>query len=287
MKTLLNQSGTLLPSKRILVPVDFSELSTNALEYALHLAKKTNAELHLIHAYDFEIFMYDSVQISQTENDLEKEILQQLEKLKQTIHLTNPGLKIVYKAIIGVPVDEINAYTQKEKIDLIVIGTQGAGYIQERMLGSTASLLIRNAKAPVIIIDKTVKFKDPKQIVLAADFQKTDHTKVLNPLKDFAKLYDSHICILNIYPHIQLIPSLEEIPEGFRLDYSLKDVKHTFFSLESDQIIERINDFVEHHKIEMIAMIARKHSFFSRIFREPLTKEMSFHSHVPLLVLHD
>lgn len=287
MNTATPEFDTLLPFRKILVPVDFSDLSNNALEYALQLAKNSNSELHLLHAYDLQIFMYDPVQVSPMETDVEKEVLQHLEKIRETILTGNPGFKVIYHAALGVPVDEINAYTKKEKIDLIVIGTQGAGYIQERFFGSTASLLIRSAKAPVMVIDKKVTFNVPKQIVLAADFQKTDHKKVLEPLKDLAKLYESHICVLNIFPHIQLIPSLEEIPEGFRLDYALKDVQHTFYSLESDHIAASINDFVEHYKINLIAMIARNHSFLSRVFREPLTTKMAFHTQVPLLVLQD
>lgn len=287
MRTLAKEHETITPFNKILVPVDFSEISNNALEYALQLAKKTNAEIHLLHAYDLLLFTYDPVQLNPAEYDLEEEILYELEKLKKTILLENPQFKVVHHATLGVPVDEINAYSQKEKIDLIVIGIQGAGYVQERILGSTTSLLIRSAKKPVMVIDKEVTFKVPKQIVLAADFQKTDTKNVLTPLRELAELYESHICILNIYPHIQLIPSLEEIPEGFRLDYYLKDIEHTFYSLESNQIVPSINQFITDYEIDMVAMIARKHSFFSRLFREPLTKEMSFHSRVPLLVLHD
>ncbi|WP_430402766.1 universal stress protein [Fluviicola sp.] len=287
MKTLAKEPEATAPFKKMLIPVDFSEISNNALEYAIQLAKKTNSALHLLHAYDLQVFMYDPTQVSPAEYDREKEILHELEKLKKAILLKNPGLTVVHHATLGVPVDEINAYSKKERIDLIVIGTQGAGYIQERILGSTTSLLIRSAKTPVIVIDKEVKFKNPKQIVLAADFQKTDHKKVLEPLKDLAKLYNSHICVLNVYPHVQLLPSLEEIPEGFRLDYYLKGIEHTFFSLESNQIVQSINQFITDHDIDMVAMIARKHSFFSRLFREPLTTKMSFHSRVPLLVLHD
>lgn len=287
MSTLAQKTETIGSFNKILVPVDFSDVSNNALEYALELVKQNNSELHLLHAYDSQIFMYDPIQLSPEESDGEKEITDHLEKLRKKILLKNPAFKVVYYATLGVPVDEINAYSQKEKIDLIVIGTQGAGYIQERMLGSTASLLIRSAKTPVMVIDKNVTFKTPKQIVLAADFLKTDHKKVLEPLKDLASLYGSHICILNVYPHVQLIPSVEEIPEGFRLDYYLKDIEHTFFSLESNQIVPSINQFISDHEIDLIAMIARKHSFFSRIFREPVTTEMSFHSRVPLLVLHD
>jgi nucleotide-binding universal stress UspA family protein len=287
MNNSIKKPETISSFNKILVPVDFSDLSNNALEYALQLVKKTHAEIHLLHVYDLQIFIYNPVQVSPFENDLEKEVLEQLEKQKKTILLKHPTLKVIYHATLGVPVDEINTYSQKEKMDLIVMGTQGAGYIQERVLGSTTSLLIRSAKTPVMVIDKAVRFKKPKQIVLAADFQKTDTKNVLKPLKDLAGLYESHICVLNIYPHVQLIPSLEEIPEGFRLDYYLKGIEHTFYSLESNQIVPSINQFIMDYEIDLIAMIARKHSFFSRIFRESITHEMSFHSRVPLLVLHN
>ncbi|MDF3027236.1 MAG: UspA protein [Fluviicola sp.] len=273
--------------KKILVPTDFSILSDNALDYAVQLAKKTGAELLLFHVYFVPASMYDPLLIIPSEQELEKETKSSLEKLKEKILKTNPDAKISYHTVAGAAYEEIICYAEKEKVDFIVIGNQGAGYLEERVLGSTASLLIRESKIPVMVIRKEVKFKEPKNFVLAVDFVETDNKTVLKPLKQLARLFKSHVQALNIYTESKVIPTFGEIAEGFRLIHSLKFIHHTFFYRENKDVVAGINDFVAKHDIDMVVMITREHSAISRLFREPHTKAMAFRTKVPLLTLHE
>lgn len=273
--------------KKILVPTDFSVLSENALDYAVQLAKKTEAELLLFHVCFIPVPMYDPLVILPSEQQIEKEALASLEKLNKRISKSNPDLKVSYSTLSGTADEEIRKYAEKEKVDFIVIGNQGAGYFEERVLGSTASLLIRKSKTPVLVIDKEVKFKEPKNIVLAVDFAETDNTTVLKPLKQLATFFKSHVQVLNVFPQSQAIPTLGEIAESFKLIHSLKFIHHTFFYRENTDVVAGINDFVAKHDIDMVVMIARNHSAIKRLFHEPHTKAMAFHSEVPLLTLHE
>lgn len=272
--------------KKILVPTDFSKLSDNALNYAVQLAKLTGAELLLLHAYLTPLFAEDSALIS-TRQYLQEEAEDNLEKLKESIEETNPDLKISYAAIDGIPVDVITFYAKKQHIDLIVIGAQGTGNLQEKIVGSTASTLIRKTKTPVMVIDKQVRFRIPEKIVLAVDFAETDNQVVLNPLKELATKFKSHICILNILTEAQAIPTFGEITESYKIEKSLKYTYHTFFEIEHPDVIIGINDFVKKHQIDLVTIISRKHSLVGRIFREPISKAMTFHSLAPLLILHE
>nr|WP_294860629.1 universal stress protein [uncultured Fluviicola sp.] len=273
--------------KKILVPTDFSILSDNALNYAVQLAKKTEAELFLFHGYLIPSPMYDPLISVPTERELQKEVMSSLKKLQQLIKTTDPDLKVSYGTSPGIPYDEINECAQKENADLIVVGAQGSGYLEEKVIGSTASQLIRKSKIPVLVIDKEVLFKEPKNIVLAVDFRETDNKNVLKPLKQLATLFKSHVQVLNVFPESEAIPTLGEIAESFRLIHSLKFIHHTFFYRENKDVIAGINDFVEKHDIDMVVMITRNHSIISRLFRESHTKAMAFHSKVPLLTLHE
>jgi nucleotide-binding universal stress UspA family protein len=272
--------------KKILVPTDFSKLSANALDYAVQLAKKTEAEVLLFHVYTIPVFTEDPTLIS-TEQYLEEDALDNLEKLKESIEKSNPELQISYAAKAGFPVEQITDYATKQHVDMIVVGSQGVGYIQERVLGSTASSLIRKVRIPLMIIDKQVRFKEPKKIVLGVDFAETDDQMVLAPLKKIAATYQSHICILNIFTEANVIPTFGEIAESFNLEKALKHTHHTFFEVEHPDVVLGINNFVKKHNIDLVAIISRTHSLIGRVFREPLTKAMTFHSLVPLLILHE
>lgn len=272
--------------RKILVPTDFSELSDNALDYAVQLARRMEAELLLLHTYLIPLFPEDSAIIT-TEEYLREEALYKLEKLKRAIAGSAPGLQVSYDAHIGITTDIIPLYAREKHADLIVVGAQGAGYLRERILGSIASNLIRKVQIPLMVIDKHVVFKEPRKIVLAVDFAETDNQVVLKPLKQLAAKFQSHICILNIFSETTVVPSFGEISESFRLENTLKHTHHTFFEVEHPDIVIGINDFVKKHTVDMVAIISRKHSLISRIFREPLSSVMTFHSRVPLLVLQE
>lgn len=272
--------------KKILVPTDFSELAENALKYAVHLAKRMNAELLLLHVYSIPVFTENPVLISDNQY-LEEEALRGLERLKQTVDGLNSDLKVSFAAKVGFAADIIAVHAKDHHVDLIVMGTQGVGYLRERMMGSTASELIRKVKLPVMVIDKHVHFREPKNIVLAVDYKETDDKSVLKPLRNIAEQFHSHVCVLNVYSEANSIPTYDEIDENFRLDKALKNITHTFFEVNNPDAMQAINDFVKKHNIDMITVISRKHYLIERIFREPFTQKMAFHSEVPFLALHE
>lgn len=273
--------------KKILVPIDFSDTAMNALDYSVELAKHFEAELLIYHCFYVPDLAYDSILYMENGDANEKESMQSLEGLRTSILSENPELKIRTFCSSGQTVDQINKYAKEKGADYIVIGTHGAGYLEERIIGSTTSSLIKNAVTPVLVIDRNVKFKPLENIVLASDFIKTNNYKVLKPLKELVNHFKSHLCVLNVYQEESIVPTIGEIVASFELDKSLKHTKHTFFYANNNEIVDGINVFVKERQMDMVAMIARKHSFIERIFREPYTKAMVFHSQVPFLVLHE
>ncbi len=272
--------------KKILVPTDFSKQSGNALNYAIELAKHLDAEIELIHVYAIPVFTADSP-IVPVEELLKEDVLQNLEELKSLVERTNPELKITCEALTGDAAAAIGTYADTHKVDLIVAGSQGIGYIQERILGSTVSTLIRKTRTPVMVIGKDIRFKLPEKVVLAVDLAETDDQVVLKPLKQLARKFKSHICILNIFSEAEAMTTFGQMAESFRLEKALKQTHHTFFEIQHPDVVQGINQFVTKQGIDMVAIVSRKHSLIGRIFREPITNIMTFHSQVPLLILHE
>jgi nucleotide-binding universal stress UspA family protein len=272
--------------QKILVPVDFSKCAENALNYAVELAKIAKAELILIHAFYVPVIEYNAAFTLDIANDLEKESLQSLEKLKQDILKMHSHLNVSYYCVQGIPVDVINLYASQAAADLIVIGAQGAGYIEERIFGNTATALIRKAATPLLVVNKQMIFRVPERIVLAVDYAETKNDKVLKPFKRLVALFNAHVFVLKVISDSH-VPVSSEIQESLHLDHALKYVPHTFNKTQYHEVIDGINAFVTQHDIHLVVMIARRHSIISRIFKESLTKAMTFHSEVPLLVLHE
>jgi len=273
--------------KTILVPTDFSDVSKNAVDYAVELAKSVKAKLVLLHVYHIPSVNYDAAVYIPSLDEIEKGCLKALETISDSIKEKYPLVIIDYKCACGFAVEEINQIAKDEKADLIVMGMQGAGVLTEKLMGSTTTALIRKTKHPVLVIDKKIKFKPIQKIVLATDYHKLENKEVLNPLKEFAKTFNAQLYLLNVVKEDVLVPTIDEAVEGINLEKSFEGLKHNFHSIKNDDVVLGINDFVNENNIDIVTMIPRSHNFIWNLFNEPTSKKMAFHSNIPILTLHE
>lgn len=273
--------------KIILAPTDFSENAKNAINYATELAKLTKAKLILFHAFHIPTVPADALVIMPLD-DIQKDAIKALNKIKKSILLKNGNeLNIVCTAKLGFAVDEINETVKKENVDLVVMGVRGAGYLSEKLIGSVTTTLIRKATCPVLAINAEVKFKTIKKIVLACDYHKIDNESILDPIKEFASLFKSHLYILNVSSEGELVSPTNKTVSGTQLIHSLKDLNPSFEFVENEDIVEGINEFANDHNADLIVMIPRKHTLLENIFKERNTKRIAFHTHIPILAIHE
>ncbi len=273
--------------KTILVPTDFSNISKNAINYAVELAKLTKSKIILFHAFYVPIVTTDVMVIPPME-EIEESNLSVLKKIEKAIYKKH-GKKVIVecKCKYGFPVDEINQFAKTNKVDLIVMGMHGSGELAEKLIGSTTTSLIRKSACPVLAIDRKVKFKLIKKIALACDYEAIANTKIFEPLKEIVRLFKSHVNVINITPVDEKLPPVSKAIAGIKLEHALEDVNHTFWFAKNENVVNGINDFVREKKMDLVVMIPRKHSLLKSIFNEPETKRIAFHTKVPLLALHE
>lgn len=141
-------------TRRILLPVDGSDASLKAAEYALRIAKLVHADITCIHVIDAPPLLKAmnpaivALYFSQAENHAKKWV-GKVEKLaeKENVHMKNEILindKPVAHAIIE--------YSAKQDIDLIVMGTRGRRGAKKLLLGSVAGAVIAYARCPVLLV---------------------------------------------------------------------------------------------------------------------------------------
>ena len=152
--------------KRILCPVDFSELSDLALKYAAVAAREYDATLHILHAETFELPRYFSrresdhliQELATAKTGLRNHLAEHVQKVLG-IHAKEMDLK--FEVIETHPVGAILDFTKQAAIDLIVIGTHGYGGLKRLRLGSVAENTVANATVPVFTVrQKTHLFID-------------------------------------------------------------------------------------------------------------------------------
>ena len=139
--------------RRILCPVDLSETSKPAFEYAVALAAQLGAELELLHVYQLPAYALPEGGLeilAGLEVELENRLQQQLDAFVK--HSTEPSVKITTVLGTGVPYVEIIRAAKQRKADLIVIGTHGRTGLAHLLIGSVAERVVRTSEVPVLSI---------------------------------------------------------------------------------------------------------------------------------------
>jgi nucleotide-binding universal stress UspA family protein len=137
--------------ERILVPIDFSDCSLDALEYAAVMAKQAKAAVMLLHVLepvsyglDFDLGHFRS------REDVRESWTKRLEELAATHR--HPNMPIEYRLRGGLPADSILDAARTLPCDLIVMGTHGRRGISHTISGSVAEAVLRKAHCPVVAV---------------------------------------------------------------------------------------------------------------------------------------
>jgi nucleotide-binding universal stress UspA family protein len=139
--------------KNILVPVDFSECSEHALDYAVALAAKLDAKVHLLNAIGIPAFGVPELGVALTASvidDLVKGNQSALDKLADPRRKLASIGEVMLRT--GDARDVILKAAEEVHADLIVMGTHGRRGVSRALLGSVAENVVRTAPCPVLAI---------------------------------------------------------------------------------------------------------------------------------------
>lgn len=273
--------------KTILAPTDFSAPALNAIYYGAEMARLTGAKLVLLHAYHVPVVASEIPVVIPGSDELEMDGLEQLGKIKRDLEqVFGNNLNVELVCIAGFAVDVIKDYCHTHTVSFIVMGMQGAGYLEERLIGSITTSLMRNSKTPLLSIAQSVKFKALKRMVLASDDEGFENPHLLAPMKELARLFNAHIYVLHIVEEDEAIPTDTKTQVKNKLAQQLQGFQHSFHSKYQVDVLAGIMDFVAEKNAGMIVMVPRKNTF-QALFSHSKSKKVAFHTDVPLLTIHE
>lgn len=273
--------------KTILIPTDYSETAGNALQYAIELAKFSSAKIILMHAYQVPVPTGEVPIMMISPKELKEENQKRIKLLEKKVKEQTEG-KIKTETVVreGFTIDEITNVIKKKRVDLVVMGIKGAGKVSQTLIGSHTSSLIKKTQAPVLVIPADAKFKEIKKIALAHNYSEIANEKALNKFKKFAKMFNAKVLVVDVEKP-SVVPTYENEVSGETLEKSLKDTEHVMFFSSAKNIEDGLNEFAEDHNCDWLAMIPHTHNIFDRVLHKSNTKKMVFHTHIPLLSIHD
>ncbi|MEJ5350418.1 MAG: universal stress protein [Melioribacteraceae bacterium] len=144
---------------KILVPIDFSDYSKNALKYAVQFAKHFNSSMYLIYVIEPVIYPADfsmgQVAIPAMDANIQTRAEEELSNLAK--NYVDPSIKVEIIIKTGKPFVEINETAKEKDIDLIIIATHGHTGVEHLLFGSTAEKVVRKAPCPVLTLREPIK----------------------------------------------------------------------------------------------------------------------------------
>ena len=143
--------------KRIIVPLDGSDFSFRAAQYAINLARLTGGEILCIHAIaDLPYIEYmapaGGLTVPRYIQEAKKQTDEWFSQVKS--RAAKEGVKITAETIFSPPsvAESIINYASEQRADLIVIGTRGRSGLKLLVLGSVASAVVAHASCPVLVV---------------------------------------------------------------------------------------------------------------------------------------
>jgi len=140
--------------EKILYPTDFSDVAHKALDFVVSLKDAGAQEVVILHVIDKGSFdaiaRYATKDIVEIEKNLKKRALDEIRPIEE--RLKRKGFTVKVMITKAVPYMGILDVEKKEKVSMIVIGSNGMSNIAEILLGSVSEKIVRRAKGPVLIV---------------------------------------------------------------------------------------------------------------------------------------
>jgi nucleotide-binding universal stress UspA family protein len=283
--------------KRILCPVDFSELSDLALKYAAVAAREYDATLHVLHAETFELPRYFSrsesdhliQELARAKTGLRNHLAEHVQKVLQ-IHAK--GMDLKFEVIETHPVGAILDFTKQAAIDLIVMGTHGYGGLKRLRLGSVAENTVANATVPVFTVrQKTHLFIDVtradsipvlEKILCPSNMSETA-VFALRHAAALAERFGAVLTVLYIGDKDADISKDEEklctwIADTVKVECEVKPM------VRKGHAAEEIISYARENKDDLIVLGARHQQFLEATFFGRTTELVVRHAPCPVLI---
>lgn len=270
--------------KNILIPTDFSDCANVASDYAIQFAKTANAEVHFLHLFSTPI---DWVKLPKHKEKLYPEIRQSIAHAKTELSKwvkeseTN-GVKAQQSLTFNTGKEEILRHLKDHIHDFLIMGSNGAKGWQEKLIGSNAQQIIRNASVPVLIIKKSI-FSPIKNILFVSDFTDVSRDS-FHTLTDFADLIEAHIDLLFVNTPNQFTETLE-ISRNMNgvITHCNREKACTKNIINATSIKDGIKDFVAEKPMDLIAISTHGKSGLQQILSPSIAEKIANHTQLPLL----
>ena len=270
--------------RTILIPVDFSETSRNAALYAANLGKTTAVtSIVLFNAYSMPLATEMSWAVVQSE-ELHEASVNGLQNFKEWLQAQCPEIEIVSRSEFGFLGERIETLCEEINPWLVIMGITGGGKIEEVLMGSNTMHVVHHIKPPVLIVPPDARWKNVAEIGWACDYKEIEATTPTEQIKDWCNLFKAKLFVAHNNPEPNAFDA-DAFHQNVVVNEMFLELEPEFVMLDQPVFTDAINEFVDNRAIDWLLVVPKKYGWLESIFHRSHTKQLAFHSHVPVLCL--
>lgn len=283
--------------RKIIVPTDFSRRSEEACYYAVHLAKKLQAEIKILHVYEkpigdvhvketatFEAFTMSILR--ESEKKAKAEMLALFQRIKDYMikhHIE--GVKIHSSTMMGNIVRSIKGICREYHPDLIVLGTVGKKEETNSVLAGVVTQIIQDVDVPVYAIPGPF---DPLEfnrmnILYATDFNEKDN-RSLDQLLSIMEHFEKRITCIHVDTANNPVDfeRMDELNAFLKREYSQHQLACRL--IVDEDVFHGLKDYADRFEINLLSFTTQKQGIFKKLFRTSLFKKILQEANLPILI---
>ncbi|SNR14510.1 universal stress protein [Tenacibaculum jejuense] len=274
--------------KKIIVPVDFSLHSENALRTAASFAKQFKSEIVAVHMLELS-----NALISVSSSYINEQAVFQIKLARQKFDefLDKPYLSDITVSTLIQPYKDFSSFHDlkgQEDADLIIMSSQGATGFKEMFLGSNSEVVVRNSTIPVLVI-KGLPITEPfKKVVFACDFS-NDFVEPYKQAKEILSVFKCEIELVHVNTPGAKFKTTKEKKE--RIDSFLYNVGESFenkpkiVEVSDYKIEDGILEYAQTNQSDLIIMPTHGKHGIEHFLDGSIAEDIVNHAALPVLTI--
>lgn len=277
---------------KILIPVDFSEDSLTAIQYACQLISQNERkqEVDLLHIFTHHSNSYVNRQAYPIEDPQVKISEKDMERLLANLQNEHPEVKFNSMFKEGNLFEEVSKVTAGFDYDAVIMGTKGSSGLEAIFLGSNTYDVILNTKTPVLGVPQNTKRLKKDRIGLLCNFKEGE----IEVLQHAIKLIGNDFELVLIYVNkddrrisdidAQFKDWIEEIINrtGIQnISYTIKP--QVLYNRAAENISHAISNVLIDEQIDFLLITRSRKSIFRRLVEENIVRKMAYNMTIPTL----
>lgn len=288
--------------RSIVVPVDISQPSENALLFAWRLAQDLGAKIEVVYAMD-SIFEGGLPSASGFLSGYKKTVQTELDAFIQAA-MAKAG--VAYEApanktaepgngaeeqippirstvLYGFPEEVIE--TCSKKADLIIMGTTGRGNLTRNLFGSVSTQVSHSSHCPVLFIPAETEFHGFENVLYASNFESLDALRIQQAVS-FIRRFGGRLHFVHVGPAGEQGLDLERKLFEANYEHTKPDAPFLFSKVVGDDVVEQLNEYAWQNRIDMMVFVTHQRGFWETLLHKSITRKALLGAGLPVLVMH-